>query len=83
MLPRTAALCVLAAAVLAQFWFPGRYFRLVAGDGSIALLVGIRNLLLLAALGALLAAVARAPAIRARAAAPARSPTPTASAATG
>lgn len=82
-LPRAAALCVLAAAVLAQFWFPGRYFRLVAGDGSIALLVGIRNLLLLAALAALLAAVARAPAIRARGAAPARSTSPTAPAASG
>jgi hypothetical protein len=59
-LPRLAAVCILAAAVLGQLWFPGRYFELVASDQSVVLLVAIRNVLFVVALAALLAALALA-----------------------
>ena len=66
-LPRIAALCVLAAAVVGQLWFPARYFELVASDQSVVLLVAIRNALFVVALAALIAAVALArPPIRGR-----------------
>ena len=53
----TAAFATTAAIVLTQFEFPARYWRLVAGDTGVVVLVGIRNLLLLIALTTLLARV--------------------------
>ncbi|HEX3317031.1 MAG TPA: glycosyltransferase family 87 protein [Solirubrobacteraceae bacterium] len=52
------AAAVTAAVVLTQFEFPSRYWDLVAGNTGTAVLVGVRNLLLLVALTSLLAQVA-------------------------
>jgi hypothetical protein len=41
---------LLAAFVMTQLWFPGRYFELVARDDEVIALVAVRNLCLLAAL---------------------------------
>lgn len=60
-LPQVAATGILAAAILGQLWFPGRYFELVASDVHVVHLVELRNLVFLAALVCLLAAVALAP----------------------
>ncbi len=48
---RAVAGALVAAMVLTQLWFPGRYFDLVDGDDTIISLVALRNLCLLAALG--------------------------------
>lgn len=63
---RLAAALLAAAIALTTVEFPRLYFDLVEGDRSVALLVGARNALLLAALGVLIA----------RAAGSARSPRP-------
>jgi cation transport ATPase len=53
-----ALLCAGAFAVTLAY-FPGRYFDLVDGDNLVVLVVGLRNVLLLAALTAMLVALAR------------------------
>jgi glycosyl transferase family 87 len=53
-----AALCA-GAFALTLVEFPGRYFDLVHGDNVVVLVVGLRNVLLVAALMATLAALAR------------------------
>ncbi len=55
-----AALCA-GAFVLTLIEFPGRYFDLVDEENGIVALVGLRNVLLLAALIATVAALARSP----------------------
>jgi hypothetical protein len=67
---RLAAGLIATAILLTTVEFPRRYLDLVEGDDGVALLVGARNALLLAALAVLIA--------RARAAA--RSPSPAAAA---
>jgi len=52
-----AAAAVTGAIVLTQFEFPSRYWDLVYGNTGAAVLVGVRNLLLLVALTSLLARV--------------------------
>jgi uncharacterized membrane protein len=52
------AAAVTTAIVLTQFEFPSRYWDLVFGNTAAAVLVGVRNLLLLVALTSLLARVA-------------------------
>jgi hypothetical protein len=56
---RWVAGLLVSAIVLTQLWFPGRYFDLVAQDGTIELLVAVRNLLLVAAIAATVQALAR------------------------
>jgi uncharacterized membrane protein len=56
---RTVALLVAAAIVLTQVEFPSRYFDLVDERESVILIVAARNALLLAALAALTARLAR------------------------
>jgi hypothetical protein len=58
---RVIAGLLVAATVLTQIEFPSRYFDLVDGENGIVALVGLRNLLLLAALSATVAALARSP----------------------
>ncbi len=55
-----AALCA-GAFVLTLIEFPGRYFDLVHEENGIVALVGLRNVLLIAALAATLVALARSP----------------------
>ncbi|HEX8123550.1 MAG TPA: glycosyltransferase 87 family protein [Solirubrobacteraceae bacterium] len=55
-----AALCA-GAFALTLVEFPGRYFDLVHGENGIVLVVGLRNALLVAALIATVAALARSP----------------------
>jgi hypothetical protein len=50
---------LLAAIVLTQLWFPGRYFDLVAEDDGIVVLVALRNLCLLGALAATARAISQ------------------------
>jgi uncharacterized membrane protein len=68
---RAAAVLLVAAIALTQVEFPRRYALLVEGDAATRLIVAARDLVLLAALGALIA----------RAAGAARSPAPGAAAA--
>jgi hypothetical protein len=58
---RAIGTALLAAIVLTQLWFPGRYFDLVGEDTAIVVLVALRNALLLTALVATARALARSP----------------------
>jgi hypothetical protein len=58
---RTSALLTLAASVVTQVEFPGRYFHLLTGDETTFLIVALRNALLIAAAISLAAAAARSP----------------------
>jgi len=58
---RAIAGLLIAATAVTQLEFPSRYFDLVAGDDSVVALVGLRNVLLLTALSATVAALARSP----------------------
>jgi hypothetical protein len=69
---RLAAGLMAGAIVLTTIEFPRRYLDLVEGDDGVALLVGARNALLLAALGVLIARAAGAARSPSPAAAPAR-----------
>jgi uncharacterized membrane protein len=56
---RSSAVLLTTAIVLTQFWFPSRYFDLVAEDGGIVTLVAVRNVLLLVAMATTARALAR------------------------
>jgi len=58
---RLIAGLLVAAIVITQVEFPSRYFDLVAGDNFVVAIVGLRNVLLLAALSATVATLARSP----------------------
>jgi hypothetical protein len=69
---RLAAALIAGAIVVTTIEFPRRYLDLVEGDDGVALLVGARNALLLAALAVLIARAAGAARSPSLAAAPAR-----------
>jgi hypothetical protein len=75
---RAVAVLIAGAAAITQVYFPGRYFDLVGGDDGVAVLVALRNVLLLLALALALRALTRGEGSRARA--PARSRRPGAAA---
>jgi hypothetical protein len=58
---RLAATLIAAASLLTQAWFPARYFDVVFQHAWAVTAVGVRNLLLLAALAATARAAARSP----------------------
>jgi hypothetical protein len=58
---RAIGAALLAAVVLTQLWFPGRYFDLVDEDTGVVVIVALRNALLLTALAATARALARSP----------------------
>jgi hypothetical protein len=58
---RAAAALTAAASLVTQLWFPGRYFDVVFEHGWAVTAVAVRNALLLMALGATAAALARSP----------------------
>ncbi len=58
---RAVAVLTLAAIALTQVEFPSRYFDLINVERDVVAIVAVRNALLLAALGLLVAALARSP----------------------
>lgn len=64
---RLAGGLTIAACALTQAWFPSRYFDVVAEDPALLAVVALRNALLLMALGATAAALARSPRLAAAA----------------
>ena len=58
---RAVAVLTVAAIALTQVEFPSRYFDLINVERDVVAIVAVRNALLLAALGLLVAALARSP----------------------